>query len=94
MSNTTQRRQDARNRTWRVTLQGAAAVALIAAATALLEWLQAGEFSLRTLGISAGTAALMAVLAYLHRTVLDPSGLPSAVPPVDPGPPATVDPAP
>ena len=83
---------DAANRTWRTVLQGAATVALIAAGTALLEWLEAGEFSWRTLGVSAGTAALMAVLAFLHRTVLDPSGLPSALPPADPGTPA--DPSP
>ena len=94
MSNTTQRRQDARNRSLRTVMQGAAVVGILAAATALLDWLEAGEFSWRTLGVSAITAALGAVLAYLHRTVLDPSGLPSAVPPVDPGPPATVDPAP
>lgn len=82
------RRQDAGNRSWRTILQGAAAVAILAAVTALLDWLQAGEFSWRTLGISATTAVLTAVLAYLHRTVLDPSGVPSALPPTDPGPPA------
>lgn len=91
---TTIRTQDAANRSLRTILQGAAVVAVIAAATALLDWLEAGEFSWRTLGISALTAVLTAVLAYLHRTVLDPSGLPSATPPTDPGAPATPDPAP
>lgn len=83
---------DAANRTWRTVLQGAVVVGTIAAATALLEWLEAGDFSWRTLGVSAGTAALMAVLAFLHRTVLDPSGLPSALPPANPGPPAEPSP--
>lgn len=88
------RTADAANRTWRTTLQGAVVVAILAVATALLDWLEAGDFSWRTLGIAALTAALTAVLAYLHRTVLDPSGLPSALPPTNPGPPATTDPTP
>lgn len=88
------RTQDAGNRTWRTTLQGVAAVVVLAIASAVLDWLNAGDFSWRTLGISAVTAALTAVLAYFHRTVLDPSGLPSALPPTDPGKPASTNPAP
>lgn len=88
------RAADAANRSLRTILQGAAVVAILAAASAFLDWLNAGEFSWRTLGVSALTAVLTAVLAYFHRTLLDPSSIPSATPPVDPGPPAKVNPAP
>jgi uncharacterized integral membrane protein len=82
---------DAANRSWRTILQGALVVILLAIATAVLEVIGAGAFSWKTLGISALTAALTAAVAYFHRTLLDPSGLPSAIPPADPGLPATYD---
>ena len=84
----TLRTADAANRSQRTLIQGGIVVALMALATAVLDWLNAGDFSWRTLGISAVTAVLTAVIAYVHRTVLDPSRIPSALPPSDPGRPA------
>lgn len=78
---------DAKNRTLRTVIQGGAAVVTIALIGAVLDWLASGELTYRTLGVSAGTAALTALYSYLHRTVLDPSPIPSALPPSDPGEP-------
>ena len=85
---------DGRNRAWRTVLQGVAAVVLIPAADAALQVLidaltHGGPFdwgrTATLAGISALTAATMALAAYLHRTVVDPSPVPSAEPPRPPG---------
>jgi hypothetical protein len=84
---------DALNRAWRTVLQGIVASALTAAGDVVLQavqkswfdhspldWKQVGQTALYT----AGTTALMALLAYLHRAKLDPSAIPSAQPPKPP----------
>lgn len=86
-------RIDALNRAWRTVLQGIAATALGAAGDVVLQavqkswfdhahldWKQVGH----TAAYTAGTSALMAILAYLHRAKLDPSAIPSAQPPAPP----------
>jgi cytochrome c biogenesis protein CcdA len=96
---------DAANRAWRTVLQGMAVAVLSAAGDAVLQVLQRavaeGATSHRfdwhqvatTAMYTAGTAALMAVVAYLHRLKVDPSPMPSAEPPAPPpsppAPPAT-----
>lgn len=86
-------RLDAINRAWRTVLQGLAVTAAAAAGDAVVQVVQqavadaaaGGGFDWRevatTAAYAAGTAALMAVTAYLHRYRVDPSGVPSAVPP-------------
>lgn len=69
MSNLT---ADARNRATRTFVQGLVATVLIAGLSALVEWLTAGGFSLRTLGVAAATACATAALSYLQRAYLDP----------------------
>lgn len=86
-------RVDALNRSWRTVLQGIVATALGAAGDVVLQavqksmfehtsldWAQVGHTALYT----GGTAALMAILAYLHRAKLDPSSIPSGRPPSPP----------
>lgn len=86
-------RVDALNRAWRTVLQGIVATALGAAGDVVLQavqkswfdhvpldWGQVGQTAIYT----AGTTALMAILAYLHRAKLDPSSIPSAQPPAPP----------
>lgn len=86
-SGLSQRTADAKNRTLRTLLQGGAAVVTVAIIGAVLDWLASGDLTYRTLGVSAGTAGLTALYSFLHRTVLDPSPIPSALPPGDPGEP-------
>lgn len=98
---------DARNRFLRTLLQGIVAVVLVPVGDAVVQVLQAAladavvshRFDWRQVGMSAlvaaGTAATMAIAAYLHRLKLDPSGLPSATPPPAPvtaATPASTDP--
>ena len=92
-------RADGKNRAWRTVLQGVVAVVLIPAADAALQVLvdalkHGGPFdwgrTAALAGTTALTAATMAGIAYLHRTVVDPSPVPSAEPPRPPG----VSPAP
>ncbi len=89
-------KRDARNRAWRTILQAVAATLLIPAGDAALQVVQralldsmAGKpFDWRQVGVSAlfafGTGMVMAVLAWLHRAKLDPSPVPSALPPAPP----------
>lgn len=63
---------DARTRTFRTLRQGALAAALVAAASAGADWLEAGTWDWGRLGVSAGTAAVMAGLAYIERAWIDP----------------------
>lgn len=91
-------RLDALNRVWRTVLQGLVVTVLSAAGDAAI---QVGRAALEdaaggravdwrqvaiTAAYAAGTAALMAVTAYVHRTRVDPSPIPSAQPPVPPRP--------
>lgn len=81
---------DALNRAWRTVLQGIVTAALGAAGDAVLQalrdtghpfdWRQVGSTAL----YAAGTAGVMAILAYLHRAGIDPSRIPSAQPPAPP----------
>jgi hypothetical protein len=86
-------RIDALNRAWRTVLQGIVASALTAGGDVVLQAVQKSWFDHQALNwgqvgrtalYTAGTTALMAVLAYLHRAKLDPTSIPSAVPPAPP----------
>lgn len=82
---------DGRNRAIRTLVQGIVAAALSAGlgagVSALSEAVSTGQFvadpgAALAMGLAgAVTAALTAGLSYLHRTVLDPSAVPSALPP-------------
>jgi hypothetical protein len=89
---------DALNRAWRTVLQGIVTAALAAGGDAVLQAIQGGNFDwhqvVKLAAGAAGTAAVMAILAYLHRTQLDPSVIPSALPPGAPGWPTPVATAP
>jgi len=63
---------DAQDRARRTFLQGLLATVLISGLTALTEWLTAGDFTYRTLGIAAATAVTTSVLSYLQRAYVDP----------------------
>lgn len=98
-------RVDARNRAFRTTLQGIAAVVAFAAGDAIIQVVQGALVDAATTGgidwrqvattaaYAAGTAALMAISAYLHRARLDPSPIPSAQPPTPPHTPPEMAPA-
>ena len=86
-------RLDALNRAWRTVLQGLVAVVLFPALDAGVQVVRAaveGTLSGRTVDwgdvrtralMAAGTAALMAITAYVHRAKVDASAIPSALPP-------------
>lgn len=96
---------DAVNRAWRTTLQGILAVVVLPALVAAVEVVQRAVVDasggraldwtdIRTTALhAAGTAALMAFFAYLHRAKLDPSAIPSAQPPTPPATPPQMAPA-
>lgn len=63
---------EARERARRTFAQGLLATVLISGLTALTEWLTAGDFTFRTLGVAAATAVTTAVLSYLQRAYVDP----------------------
>lgn len=63
---------DARDRARRTFLQGLVATVVISGLSALTEWLTAGDFSYRTLGVAAATAVTTSVLSYLQRAYVDP----------------------
>lgn len=66
-------RSDARTRSWRTIRQGALAAALVAAAGAAADAVQhSGTHDWTGVGVSVGTAALMAGLAYIERAFIDP----------------------
>lgn len=87
---------DAINRAWRTFMHSVGAAVVIAvidavgqvlvnalsvaARGALVDWGQVWHLA----GAAALTAIVAPVLAYLHRMVLDPSPVPSAVPPEPP----------
>jgi hypothetical protein len=73
---------DALVRAGRTLLAGAAAAVIAAVVEAVRAYLlSGGRFDPTAISQVALTAAGMAVLAYLHRAVLDPSRVPSAPPP-------------
>lgn len=93
-------KRDAWNRAWRTLLQTLVLVVVAPAADAALQVVQRAVVESmagapmdwdqvwRTALYAAGSGATMALLAYLHRTKVDPSIIPSARPPVPtpPGP--------
>jgi hypothetical protein len=86
---------EGRNRAFRTALQGIVATVLLPALDAFVQvvaqaltnggagfnWGQVGGLALA----AAMTAGTMAIAAYVHRTVVDPSQVPSALPPRPPG---------
>lgn len=59
---------DAAERTWRTALQALAVTAIVGAATAVTQGLGDGDvLTLATVATTAGTGALMAVGAWVHR---------------------------
>lgn len=69
---------DAKDRAWRTLVQGIVATILLAGSTAVGTALTAPEFDLLTwdswkaAGAAAGTAVLMAILAYVQRLIQPP----------------------
>lgn len=85
------RQVDAKNRGVRTVLQGIAFSVLAAIVMVLYpvftdahSW---GDLHWSLLGFSLAQAAGMSVLSYLMRQVLDPSAVPTPLPPADPGEP-------
>ena len=90
-TNTALRANDARNRALRTFLQGLAftvAAALVAsllsAVTTAASW---GEFGGILVGFAFFQSIAVACLSWLMRAVLDGSGVPTPLPPADPGEP-------
>ena len=87
---------DASNRALRTFLQGlgyavlaAVVMVLYPVVTGAHSW---GDFNWPLIGFALTQAVGTAVLSYLMRKVLDPSGIPTPLPPADPGPPADTTP--
>ena len=84
-------RADARNRAWRTLLQGLATDVLVAIAAALLAWLPDADITSReawtVIGVTLAKTALTAAASWVMRAKLDASGLPTPLPPADPGEP-------
>lgn len=82
---------DAKNRSLRVLLNGALYTVGLAVVMVLLPvFTSAGgwaDLDWSRIGWSVFQAAVMAGIAYLMRTVLDPSKVPTPLPPGDPGQP-------
>lgn len=84
-------RKDARNRALRTFLQGLAAdlvaaliLLLIPIVTAANAW---GDFEWSVLGFLVAKTGVLTLFSYLMRTWLDRSGIPTPLPPADPGEP-------
>lgn len=89
---------DALNRAWRTVIQGLIVTVLGAAGDAVIQVMQRALVEgtkthhmdwtevRTTAAYAAGTAAAMALAAYIHRAKVDPSALPSAPPPTPPEP--------
>lgn len=71
---------DAFNRFARTVLQSIAVAALTAAVTVAHDALSAGRTDYSNIAKIAGGAALVAVVAYIHRRWVDPSRIPSLKP--------------
>ena len=82
---------DAKNRAWRTLLQGLATDVLVALAAALLAWLPDADITSReawtVIGVTLAKTALTTVASWVMRAKLDASGLPTPLPPADPGEP-------
>lgn len=76
-------KKDAKNRALRTWLQGLVVTLFTAVAPIIHQAVSGGveNASWKLLGFAVLNAALLALLAYVHRTLIDPSGLPSASPP-------------
>lgn len=53
-------------------IDGLVAAAIFGVSTGVLDVLEAGDFTYRTLGVSVATSAVMAVLAYLRHAYAAP----------------------
>lgn len=91
MTKSTTLHADARNRAVRTFLQGLAftvaaalVVSLLAAVTTATTW---SEFGLTLVGFSFFQSIAVAALSWLMRAVLDPSRVPTPLPPANPGEP-------
>lgn len=77
--------EDAKNRSWRTALQGLAidvGVAIVIVLAPALAGAEAwGDFKWAILGFSVFKSAAQAVLSFVMRRWLDPSGLPTPLPP-------------
>lgn len=89
--NTKLRANDARNRALRTFLQGlaftvaaAVVVSLLSAVTTAASW---GEFGGILVGFAFFQSVAVSALSWLMRAVLDPSSVPTPLPPSDPGEP-------
>jgi ABC-type amino acid transport system permease subunit len=82
---------DARNRSLRTFLQGLGFTVLAAVVMVLYPIVRGahgwGDLHWSLIGFALLQSAGMAVFAYLMRTVLDPSRIPTPLPPADPGEP-------
>lgn len=89
-------RADAANRSLRTALQGLAFTVLTAIVLVLVPIFSSADgwddFDWKLIGFSVVQAVAMAVFAYVMRLKLDSSGVPTPLPPADPGPPADPDP--
>ena len=81
---------DARNRALRTFLQGLAWDVLVAVAVVVYTVVTTSgdRIAWGLLGASIVKTLLVTVASYVMRAKLDPSGMPTPLPPADPGPPA------
>lgn len=82
--------QDARNRALRVFLQGLALDVLLAVALVVYDATQSAEVDYRLLGAALLRTVLQSAASYVMRRVLDPSRLPTPLPPARAGEPDQV----
>jgi hypothetical protein len=82
-------KRDAANRALRAALQLGAILALVSLVDAVTAWASGGRFDVRLVVGAALVAGLGPIAALLHRLVIDQLAVPSALPPADPGRPAT-----
>lgn len=81
---------DARNRGWRTFLQGLAIDVAVAVAAFVLANIDAisDKRALIVAAVALGKTVLTAIASYVMRRYLDTSGVPTPLPPNDPGQPA------
>jgi hypothetical protein len=82
-------KRDAANRAVRSALQLGSILALVSLVDAGTAWASGGTFDVRLVVGAALVAGLGPFAALLHRLVIDRLAVPSALPPADPGRPAT-----
>lgn len=85
------RSTDAQNRAIRTLIQGLAVDLAVAVAVTLLAWLPDADLSSReawtVVGLAVAKSVLTAAASWVMRMQLDPSGVPTPLPPADPGEP-------